>query len=325
MSAGERQDQLVANLLHLGLDLIRIDAFGRFPGKAKQNGAIGSVAAAGEGKRTVEVDHDADDAIELLIDGEFVHEAMRRAHRPDRVRTRRPEANLKEIEGAYEHCLLQIGLSRRDAKLVNCNSGVAMKLSRTAIVLRATATLMACLLATWPVQAEDAGWQAYRRGDYQAARSYYESAARNGDRLAQYNLATMLLRGEGGAENLEAGVGWLTKAAEAGMAQAQYNLGLLFESGIGVSRDLTMATAWWQKAAEQGHTQAQVELATQYFLGRGAPKDWKIAARWYEAAAANGDPGAQYIIGSFYEHGDGVSQDLKKALEWYTQAAARVT
>ena len=110
-------------------------------------------------------------------------------------------------------------------------------------------------------------------------------APRRGDRLAQYNLAMMLMRGEGTAVDIDAGVDWLTKAADAGMAQAQYNLGLLAESGIGVARSLTTATAWWQKAAEQGHAEAQVQLATQYFLGRGAPKDWKLAAKWYEAAA----------------------------------------
>ena len=152
-----------------------------------------------------------------------------------------------------------------------------------------------------------AAWQAYRRGDYAQAFAAYEAAARNGDRLAQFNLAMMLLRGEGKPIDLAVAVEWLGKSADAGMAQAQYSMGLLSEGGVGMPRSLTGATAWWQKAADQGHTDAQVELATQYFLGRGAPKDWKLAARWYEAAAENGDVGAQYIMGSFYEHGDGVA------------------
>ena len=179
--------------------------------------------------------------------------------------------------------------------------------------------MLACFVAA--AQAADPGWRAYERGDYAAARSLYDTAARAGDRLAQYNLAMMLVRGEGGPADTVAGVQWLTKSAEAGMAQAQYNLGLLYESGVGVPRSLTTATLWWEKAAEQDHADAQVQLATQYFLGRGAPKDWKLAARWYEAAAENGDAGAQYIIASFYEHGDGVAQDLRKALDWYVLAA----
>ena len=177
------------------------------------------------------------------------------------------------------------------------------------------------LMAATPDPSAGAGWQAYRRGDYAEAFTAYEAAARKGDRLAQFNLAMMLLRGEGKPVDLAAGVEWLTKSADAGMAQAQYSMGLLSESGVGMPRSLTGATAWWQKAAEQGHTEAQVELATQYFLGRGAPKDWKVAAKWYEAAAESGDAGAQYIMGSFYEHGDGVAQDLKRALGWYVLAA----
>jgi len=181
--------------------------------------------------------------------------------------------------------------------------------------------LLAVACIAGPTSAADAGWRAYDRGDYVAARILYDAAARAGDRLAQYNFAMMLIRGEGGPADTEAGIAWLTKAAEAGMAQAQYNLGLVYESGVAVPRSLTAATAWWEKAAEQGHADAQVQVATQYFLGRGAPKDWKLAAKWYEAAAENGDAGAQYIIGSFYEHGDGVAQDLRKALDWYALAA----
>jgi uncharacterized protein len=207
---------------------------------------------------------------------------------------------------------------------VHCNPGAVMEPRVAAPACRTALLLLVLAGAVFPVAAapvDAAGWQAYARGDYVAARSLFEEKARADDRLAQYNLAMMLLRGEGGASDPEAGARWLRKAADAGMVQAQYNLALLYEGGIGVPRSLTAATEWWEKAAKHGHTEAQVELATQYFLGRGAPKDWKLAARWYEAAAENGDAGAQYIIGSFYEHGDGVAQDLRKALEWYVAAA----
>jgi TPR repeat protein len=189
------------------------------------------------------------------------------------------------------------------------------------VIVRTVFVVFACGTLAAATPGTDAGWRAYRGGDYAAARAIYEQGATKGDRLAQFNLAMMLLRGEGGRADIDGGVVWLRKAAEAGLPQGQYNLGLLYENGVGVTRSLTAATEWWQKAADQGHTEAQVQVATQYFLGRGAPKDWKLAAKWYEAAAQNGDAGAQYIMGSFYEHGDGVPQDLKKALEWYVAAA----
>src|SRR5882672_5083721 len=125
---------------------------------------------------------------------------------------------------------------------------IPASLRRTAWAL---ALACACIAGS-AAAAADAGWRAYERGDYVAARSLYDAAARGGDRLAQYNLAMMLMRGEGGAADTDAGVVWLTRAADAGMAQAQYNLGLLFESGVGVPRSLTSASKWWQKAAEQG-------------------------------------------------------------------------
>jgi TPR repeat protein len=117
---------------------------------------------------------------------------------------------------------------------------------------RAAWTLvLVCACLAGPAPAADAGWRAYERGDYAAARSLYDAAARAGDRLAQYNLAMMLMRGEGGATDTGAGVVWLTRAADAGMAQAQYNLGLLFESGVGVPRSLKPATVV-EKAANRG-------------------------------------------------------------------------
>src|SRR5215469_12224406 len=85
-------------------------------------------------------------------------------------------------------------------------------------------------LAVWAVpipSEESSGWLAYQRGDYAAAYAWFEAGAKKGDRLAQFNLAMLLLRGEGAPVDIDGGVAWLTKAANAGMSQAQYNLGLL--------------------------------------------------------------------------------------------------
>jgi TPR repeat protein len=160
----------------------------------------------------------------------------------------------------------------------------------------------------------------YQRGDLAAAARDFAIRAERGERLAQFNLAMMMFRGEAAGER-EMAISWLRKAAVQGLPQAQYNLGLLYENGAGLPRSQTDATAWFRRAAEQGHTDAQLSLATQYMLGRGAPKDFAEAAIWYERAAEGDDVAAQYIIASFYEHGDGVKQDLRRARHWYEQAA----
>lgn len=162
---------------------------------------------------------------------------------------------------------------------------------------------------------------AYQAGDLPLARERFGAAAQRGNRLAQFNLAVMLITGAGGDPDPAQGAAWLKKAAAAGLVQAQYSLAVFYEHGEIVERSLTEATAWYRKAAEAGWRDAQLNLATQYFLGRGAPLDMAEAARWYERAADQGDEGAQYIIASMYEKGDGVSRDLARAMHWYRMAA----
>jgi len=190
-----------------------------------------------------------------------------------------------------------------------CQAGVAAYNDR-ALRLRTDAMkgLLPILLFAWAGAlhgAGEPGVDAYEKGDHARAAREFERAAQGGNRLAQYNYAMLLLRGEGVAGNGAEGVRWLRKAADAGLAQAQYSLGLLYENGAVVAKSQT----------------AQVSLATQYFLGRGAKQDYAQAAHWYELAAEAGDVGAQYIIASMYEHGDGVRADLRRALGWYQRAA----
>jgi uncharacterized protein len=166
------------------------------------------------------------------------------------------------------------------------------------------------------------GFAAYEAGDLTQAQRLFRSAAERNQRVAQFNLAVMLMNGEGGPADPVAGVQWLKKSAGSGFARAQFALGLLHERGDGVPLSLIEATAWFRKAAEQGYRDAQVSLATQYFLGRGAPRDYAEAARWYESAAELGDQAAAYIIASQYENGDGVERDELRAFYWYNIAAA---
>jgi uncharacterized protein len=166
-----------------------------------------------------------------------------------------------------------------------------------------------------------AAWAAYEAGDKAKARARYLAAAEHKNRLAQFNLAVMLVAGEGGDPDPRQGLDWLRQAANGGLARAQYSLAQFYERGELVDRSLTEATAWYRKSAEGGWRDAQVSLATQYFLGRGAPLDMAEAARWYEKAADQGDIGAQYIIASMYEKGDGVRLNLERAVFWYHLAA----
>src|SRR5438067_11041049 len=103
---------------------------------------------------------------------------------------------------------------------------MASRLATRPIVLT-TALVLAAVTTTIAAPPEDAGWRAYQKHDYLAAWADFERRAVDGDRVAQFNLAMMLMRGEAGATDVSAGLLWLRRAADAGLAQAQYNLGLM--------------------------------------------------------------------------------------------------
>jgi hypothetical protein len=77
-----------------------------------------------------------------------------------------------------------------------------------------------------------------------------EKAAISGHANAQYNLAKLLLRGQGAEQNFDAAQEWIQKAADRGYAKAQLLLGYLALKP-GRSRDLAQDAMFWA-AAQQG-------------------------------------------------------------------------
>ncbi len=69
--------------------------------------------------------------------------------------------------------------------------------------------------------------------------------------------------------------------AKQGDALAQFNLALLYHSGAGVAVDERKAVSWYHKAADNGYYYAQEYLAIGYQEGWfGLPKDKKQAEYW---------------------------------------------
>jgi uncharacterized protein len=89
---------------------------------------------------------------------------------------------------------------------------------------------------------------------------------------------------------------WYRKAAEQGDPAAQDALGNMYETGLGVPRDYAAAARWYRKVAEadpelpvslvQGF--AQCSLAQLYERGQGVPQDYVLAHMWYNLATAGG-------------------------------------
>ncbi|MCC5795103.1 MAG: sel1 repeat family protein [Chromatiales bacterium] len=92
--------------------------------------------------------------------------------------------------------------------------------------------------------------------DRQAALDWYEKAARQGFRAAQFNLGVLHATAEGAEQDLGKALHWYREAARQGDADAQYNLGILYANGEGVEQDLVRACVWYSRAAAGGSEQA---------------------------------------------------------------------
>jgi hypothetical protein len=85
---------------------------------------------------------------------------------------------------------------------------------------------------------------------------------------------------------------WYRKGAQQGDRQAQFNLATMYANGRGVPHDEAESDRWYRKAAEQGDALAQSLVGSAYLFGRGAPKDFVQAYMWLNLAAHGGDHGA---------------------------------
>ncbi|CAB4398649.1 unnamed protein product [Rhizophagus irregularis] len=164
--------------------------------------------------------------------------------------------------------------------------------------------------------------------------NWYEMAAENGDRIAQYNL--------GVEKDSKEAFYWYQKAAENGNMFAQYNLGLSYQYGEGVEKnaiqsepenvrsaekDLEKAIDQHQKSTENENEIEQLSLNNndieknkikefeRFKKSAEQDKDLIKAVYWYQKAAENGNKSAQHKLGQCYQYGNGIEKDDIKAFE----------
>lgn len=146
-------------------------------------------------------------------------------------------------------------------------------------------------------------------------------AAADGDRIAQFEIASRLAEGRGLPADLAGAVTWFRHAAEAGLAPAQYRLGSLYEKGQGTARNLKEAADWYAKAAAQGNVKAMHNLAVLNAEGGLGEPDYPKAARLFKQAADLGVRDSQFNLGILYARGLGVPRDLTSSYKWFAIAA----
>ena len=138
---------------------------------------------------------------------------------------------------------------------------------------------------------------AAKKGDYGVAYRKWLSLAKNGNTDAQYNIATMYVRGDGLQKNNKLSLYWFLQAAKRGHVESQFMLGKIYYDGISVRRSYTKSFAWLHKAAKQGHSKARNNLALMYYHGRGVKKDLGKAFKWSLKVSENNLISTEHPLG----------------------------
>lgn len=156
--------------------------------------------------------------------------------------------------------------------------------------------------------------------DLARAVHWLTKAAEGGHRVAMFDLARMLKKGEGAKADPEQAAAWMKKAAEQDLVSAQMTLSEMYAAGDGVEKDPQQSFAWALKVA-------QAPSAIAYWLNKVADyyyaeKDYASALPFYERAVAKGDVHAQARLGKMYLGGQGVPRDRAKGKSLLRAAAA---
>ena len=146
--------------------------------------------------------------------------------------------------------------------------------------------------------------------------------AANGDKIAQYHLANLLLSKNVDEKYNDKIFYWYQQSAEQGYAEAEFALSVIYsERG-----DSQQSLIWLEKAAKQNHTKSQYKLGIDYLFGFGVEVDNSKALYFLEKSAQQDYIPAQVELGNLYLTTSGLGSDLdnyKKGLYWYKKAAEK--
>lgn len=163
---------------------------------------------------------------------------------------------------------------------------------------------------------EKEGWKAYTGNDLETAVREFTPLAEKGNIRLQWALGMIHARKMRPPEYRVAAQ-WFDLAARQGHRMAQYEMGLLFKNGLGVKSNAAFAVRYFNMAAAQNHALSQLELSQIYTEGRGVLPDRRAAAGWREKAIASNNAEVQFLLGQQARlHGQNA-----EAVDWYLKSA----
>ena len=124
----------------------------------------------------------------------------------------------------------------------------------------------------------------------------FEDAA-SGDREAQYTLAQLYQKGQGGVDkNIKQAAVWFRRAAEAGHEDSMYSLAMLLLADKTDTGQRVESIHWLKRAADAGHADSQYALGRAY--GAGEPEK---SVYWLKQAVQNGHKDASIFLNELCE------------------------
>jgi uncharacterized protein len=112
----------------------------------------------------------------------------------------------------------------------------------------------------------------------------------------QFILATQYHQGQGVKKDLVLAIYWYEQAATQGHREAQFKVGHLLCEECTAMNEFQRGFDWLQKAAQQGQIHAQYEVGYMYLEGKQVKKDLQQAKHWLEMASKAGHVEAMRML-----------------------------
>lgn len=167
--------------------------------------------------------------------------------------------------------------------------------------------------------------KAYIQGDYPKARYEALIGATDGDPAAQMLMGQLYFNGEGVEKNIELAMYWYQQAASNGFKEAQFRLGkLFFDGGTGVEKNYNKAWEWLMKADTAGHDKTEPMLELLYKQeDSGHVVNLNESPEVLKLASDKGVLKAQYLLASNMIKAGGAPTDRTQAVALMTNAAKK--
>jgi len=149
---------------------------------------------------------------------------------------------------------------------------------------------------------------------------FIEELAVSGDPKAMFYYGGIILSSTTDPEEIQLGIGWISKAAEQGCEEAKALIaGVNPRNGESILTEIDDSVIG---RAESGDTEAQMLLASAYMSGNGIEQDETEGMRWFEIAAKSGNPEIQFYYATLlldsYPNDD---EKQERGMYWLKEAA----